>query len=68
MARPSTNRLLEMIEEGLVDREHVIVACLKYMSEREVVDMMIINGFLDGDADFLMGPEEDDEEDNGEEV
>ena len=59
MSRPNTNRLLEMIEEGKVGRDHVIVACLKYMSEREVSDMMIINGFLDGDGDFEMGPEEE---------
>lgn len=45
MARKNTNRLLEMIEEGVVDRDTVIIACLKFMSEQEVTDMMEINGF-----------------------
>jgi len=33
MTRQCTNRLLDMIEDGLLDRDTVIMACLKYMSE-----------------------------------
>jgi len=43
MTRKYTDRLLEMIEEGLVDRDYVIMSCVKYMSEDEVKDMMHIN-------------------------
>jgi hypothetical protein len=39
MTRKATNRLLELIEEGLVDRDYVILACVKYMSEDAVADM-----------------------------
>ena len=43
MSREKTNQLLEMIEEGIVDRDYVIMACVKYMSEADVADMMHIN-------------------------
>ena len=46
MARKYTNKLYEMVEEGLLDKDTVIIACLKYMSEDEVRDMMEINEFL----------------------
>lgn len=43
MSRENTNKLLEMIEEGLVSEEYVITTCLKYMSEDDVKDMMEAN-------------------------
>ena len=46
MTRQHTDKLLEMIEYGLLDRDAVIMACVKYMSEDEVGDMMEINEFL----------------------
>lgn len=51
MAREHTDRLLEYIEEGLLDRDDVILACVKYMSEDDVKDMMHCNGFNFGDDD-----------------
>lgn len=42
-ARKYTNKLLEGIEEGIYDKDYVILACVKYMSEQEVEDMMHIN-------------------------
>jgi hypothetical protein len=39
--------LLEMIDDGLIDRDLVITACLKYMSEDDVQDMMEANEFID---------------------
>lgn len=47
MTRKVTNEVLNMIEEGILDRDSVILACLKYMSEDEVCEMAHINGFLD---------------------
>jgi len=50
--REATNRILELVEEGLLDRDTVIMACLKYMSEDEVADMAHANEFfLDEDED-----------------
>ncbi len=34
---------LEMVEEGLVDRDYMILACLKYMSHDDVRDMLDAN-------------------------
>ena len=50
--REATNRILELVEEGMLDRDTVIMACLKYMSEDEVADMAHANEFfLDEDED-----------------
>ena len=46
MTREYTNKLLEMVEHGLLDRDNVIMACIKYMSEDEVKDMMHHNEFI----------------------
>lgn len=43
MSRQATNKLLEGIEEGIYDKDTVIMACVKYMSEDEVADMMHVN-------------------------
>jgi hypothetical protein len=53
--REATNRILELVEEGLLDRDTVIMACLKYMSEDDVSDMAHANEF------FLDEDEEDEE-------
>ena len=53
MSRKYTNMLLDMVEGGLLDRDTVIMACVKFMSEDEVQDMMEANEFV----------EEQDEED-----
>ena len=55
MTRQYTEQLLEMIEDGILDRDAVIMACVKYMSEDEVRDMMEVNEFV---------PVEDEEEDD----
>lgn len=54
MARQYTNQLLEMIEDGLLDKDNVIMACVKYMSEDDVRDMMKAN-------EFIMEEDEDEE-------
>ena len=58
MTRKFTNMILEAIEDGLLDRDTVIMACLKYMSEDDVKDMAEANEFF---------PEEDEEEEDEEE-
>lgn len=44
--RKSTNRLLEAIEEGIVDKDYVISACLNWLSEADVHQMMLANDIL----------------------
>ena len=55
MPRQATDKILEMVEEGILDKDTVIMSCLKYMSEDDVADMAHSNEF------FIN--EEDDEED-----
>jgi hypothetical protein len=56
MTRKYTNKLLEMLEEGLLDKDYVILSCVKYMSEDDVEDMMRAN-------DILYDSEDDEEQD-----
>ena len=50
--REATNKILEMIEDGILDKDTVIMAALKYMSEDEVADMAHVNEFFyDEDED-----------------
>jgi len=56
MTRKYTNLLLEMIEDGLLDRDMVIMACVKYMSESDVQDMM--------EANEMIAEEDEDEDDD----
>lgn len=57
MTRKATNKLLEMVEEGVLDRDTVILACVNYMSEDDVADTCRIN-------DFFYDEEEDEEDDD----
>lgn len=61
--RVYTNMLLELIEDGMLDKDTVIMACLQYMSEDDVKGMMRANEFIvdedyddsmDGDFDTAM--------------
>ena len=55
--RQATDKILEMVEEGILDKDTVIMSCLKYMSEDDVADMAHSNEF------FINEEEEDDEDD-----
>ena len=46
MTREYTNYLLAAIEDGVLDRDAVIMACVKYMSEDDVRDMVRSNDFM----------------------
>lgn len=59
MVRKFTNQILEMIEDGILDKDTVILACLNYMSESEVQDMAECNEFL---------PIEDEEDEDNEDT
>ena len=55
--REYSNKLLEMVEEGLLDKDLVILAFVKYLSEDDVEDMMRVNEML---------PDEEEEEEETE--
>lgn len=45
--RHYTNKLLEMVEDGLVDKDSLIRSFAYYLSEDDVHDMMRQEGYLD---------------------
>lgn len=49
--RKVTNQILEMIEEGILDPQTVVEACLAYMSEADVADMARSNDLIDEDSE-----------------
>ena len=53
--RKATDKILEMVEEGILDKDMVIMSCLKYMSEDDVADMAHCN-------EFFLNEDEDEEE------
>jgi len=55
--RQATDKILEMVEEGILDKDTVIMSCLKYMSEDDVADMAHSNEF------FITTNEEEDDND-----
>ena len=55
MTRQATNKILEMVDDGILDKDTVIMSCLKYMSEDDVADMAHSN-------EFFINEEEDDDE------
>ena len=60
MARQETNRLLEMIDDGVLDPKAVVTMCVKYMSEDDVADMMDCNELSE-----RFDEDEEDYEDDG---
>ncbi len=70
MARPrkTTKKLLELIEDGTLDMEIVLKACLNYMSESEVLDMATDNEFLDDVVEVNDDIDDDEDTDEAEEI
>ena len=38
--------IMEMIEDGILDQEQVIIAFINYMTDANIGEMMKLNGFL----------------------
>lgn len=57
--RNATNKLLELIEEGVLTNDQVVMACVKFMSEDDVAEMCEAN-------EFFEEAEEDEEDENNE--
>ena len=49
--RTQTNRLLEMMDEGVISAQAIAEMALAYMSEDDVADMMRANDILEEDED-----------------
>jgi hypothetical protein len=49
--RTQTNKLLEMMDEGLISAQAIAEMALSYMSEDDVADMMRANDILEEDED-----------------
>lgn len=49
--RKVTNQILELIDEGVLDPQVVLEACLGYMSEADVEEMARINDMLPFDEE-----------------
>ena len=56
--RPETNKLLDKIDEGLLDPKDVVLACVKFMSEDDVADMMDCNEWSER---FRYDPDDEDD-------
>jgi len=41
--REATNRVLELVEEGIIDKDYLIRALLSYLSDDQVADMAWLN-------------------------
>ena len=50
--RTQTNKLIDMMDEGLISAQAVAEMALAYMSEDDVADMMRSNDILDDDEDY----------------
>jgi hypothetical protein len=53
--RKQTTKLLEMMDEGLINADTIAEMCLAYMSEDDVADMMRSNDILDDEEDECDG-------------
>ena len=51
MTREYTNKLMSMMDEGLISYQAVAEMALGYLSEHDVADMMRSNDILDEEAD-----------------
>lgn len=52
MSREATNKILELVEDGVLNAEYVLTACLKYMSEDDMRDMAHSNEIDLDDEDY----------------
>jgi hypothetical protein len=59
--RKATTKILEMVDEGLLDARKVLAVALDYMSEADVVDLASCEGYIEDEEEDE--PEEDEEED-----
>lgn len=57
--REHTEKLLQAVEEGILDHYQVILACVKFMSEDQVAAMCAANDFFPQDEEEVEDEAED---------
>jgi hypothetical protein len=62
MYQKYTNKLLKLLDDGILSHEDVIDACLAYLGEHDVKELMQVNDFPMGDCSYCGGdcPEDPD--------
>ena len=60
-SRKNTNKLLELVEEGVLDPIQVLTAALNWHSDHEVGEMAEAN-------EFILSEEDEDEDEDGEDT
>ena len=60
-SRTATNKMLDMMDEGMLDARAVADMCLSWMSEHSVHEMMLANDIVEEEVDEVE-PEAEDEE------
>ena len=60
--RTQTNRLMDMMDEGVISAQAVAEMALAYMSEDDVADMMRSNDILDQEDDEYDGQPDEQQE------
>ena len=58
------SKLLELVDDGIIDAHAMLVSCVAYMSEADVADMLHCEGYLDADDDDNDDDDDDDDDDN----
>ena len=53
MARTTTSKLLQLIEDGALDKDIVIQAFCDYLSEEDIKDFVEINEFVEVEPEFI---------------
>ncbi len=61
--RFATNKLIDLVDEGILDAYTVLVAALNYMSESDVADLAHVNEFFYEDDEDDDKDQDDDEDD-----
>jgi len=57
-ARPATSRLMDMMDEGMIDARAVADMALMWLSEHDVAEMMRANDILQDDVEDDGQPDE----------
>ena len=59
MGRTTTTKLLQLIEDGALDKDIVIQAFCDYLSEEDIKDFVEINEFIEVEPEFIEDFDED---------
>lgn len=61
MAREYSNRLYDLFQDDMFNTDQLVLSMIMWMSERDVKEYVIANGYM-GFSDLSDGPQDPDEE------